>query len=316
MECRDVREMADSFLGEELLTETNHEILRHLDTCPVCRADLSGRRALREGVQRAFHRAPELGPGPEFIARLRTTLQDTTHQGSARRGLRFQGWWALAATVLLAVALGVVYRGRDWITATGALARAAVGDHRYCALQFRLPEKPISLEEAAQRYDAAYRVLENLPPDDVMTAVGPAHVLERHACVYEGQRFAHIVFTYRGERVSLLVTAVDGSVIPTLPGETLPRLTSPSRIDGMSVVSFRTSRQMVFFAGDVVQNDLLKLAEAVGEPLYRGLAAPESAGARRLSWTNAVEDIYALDLGIVSSPAVSVYRFVLDNRAQ
>ena len=54
--------MADSFLGEELLTETNHEILRHLDTCPVCRADLAGRRALREGVQRAFHRAPDLEP--------------------------------------------------------------------------------------------------------------------------------------------------------------------------------------------------------------------------------------------------------------
>ena len=34
---------------------------------------------------------------------------------------------------------------------------------------------------------------------------------------------------------------------------------------------------MVFFAGDVVQDDLLKLAEAVGEPLYRGLAAAESA---------------------------------------
>ena len=219
---------------------------------------------------------------------MRTKLQDTSHQGSARRGIRFQGWWALAATVLLAVALGVAYRGRDWITATGALARAAVGDHRYCALQFRLAEKPISLEEAAQRYGAAYRVLERLPPDDVMTAVGPAHVLERHACVYEGRRFAHIVFTYRGERVSLLVTAADGRVAPAFPGETLPHLTSPSRIDGMSVVSFRASRQMVFFAGDVVQDDLLKLAEAVGEPLYRGLAATESAGARHQSWTSLI----------------------------
>jgi len=302
MECRDVREMADSFLGEELLTETNHEILRHLETCPACRADIAGRRALREGMQRAFHRAPDLGPNPEFIARLRTTLQDTAHQGAARRGARFQGWWALAATVLLAVAIGVAYRGRDWITGTSALARVAVGDHRYCALQFRLAEKPISLKEAAERYGAAYRVLERLPPDDVMTAIGPAHVLERHACVYEGRRFAHVVFTYRGERVSLLVTAVDGDVPPALPGGTLPHLTSPSRIDGISVVSFRASHQMVFLTGDVVQNDLLKLAEAVGEPLYRGLTAPESAGARRRPWTSAVEDIYTLDLGIGGRP--------------
>ena len=150
MECRDVREMADSFLAEELLTETNHEILRHLDTCPVCRTDLDGRRALREGMQRAFHRAPNLGPSPEFAARLRTTLQNTAQQTPARRGARFPGWWALAATVLLAVALGLAYRGR--IAATGALARAAVGDHRNCALQFRLAEKPISLEDAAQQF--------------------------------------------------------------------------------------------------------------------------------------------------------------------
>jgi len=301
MECRDVREMADSFLGEELLTETNHEILRHLETCPACNADIAGRRDLREGMQRAFHRAADLDPAPEFVARLRTKLQDTAHQTGARRRARFEGWWALAATVLLAVAIGVAYRGRDWITATGALARVAVGDHRYCALQFRLAEKPISLEDAAQRYGAVYRVLKRLPPDDVMTAIGPAHVLERHACVYEGRRFAHVVLTYRGERVSLLVTAVDGDVTPALPGGTLPHLASPSRIDGMSVVSFRASHQMVFFTGDVVQNDLLKLAEAVGEPLYRGLVASENAGARHRSWTSAVEDLYALDLGIESS---------------
>jgi len=64
MECRDVREMADSFLGDELLTETNHEILRHLESCPVCRADLASRRELREGVRRAFQRAPDLSPSP------------------------------------------------------------------------------------------------------------------------------------------------------------------------------------------------------------------------------------------------------------
>src|ERR1700682_5787394 len=218
MECRDVREMADSFLVEELLTETNHEILRHLETCPVCRADLAARRALRAAVQRAFHNARDLDPSPEFRAHLRTTIQDAAQKVRARRGIKFQGWWALAGTVLLAIALGVAYRGRDWIMATGALARAAVGDHRNCALQFRLAEKPISLEEAAPRYGPAYRILEHIPPDDVMTAVGPAHVLERHACVYGGRRFGHIVFEYRGERVSLLVTAVEGGVQLAFPG--------------------------------------------------------------------------------------------------
>ena len=105
-----------------------------------------------------------------------------------------------------------------------------------------------------------------------MTAVGPAHVLERHACVYGGRRFAHIVFEYRGERVSLLVAAADGSAQPALPGEALPHVTSAGRIDDMSVVSFRASRHIVFFAGDVAQADLMALAKAVAEPLYRELA--------------------------------------------
>jgi anti-sigma factor RsiW len=261
MECRDVREVVDSFLAEELLTETNHEILRHLETCPVCRADLAARRALREGMRRAFHGAPGLDPSPEFVTRLRNELQNAAHGEPARRSVRFQGWWALAATVLLAVALGVAYRGREWIAATGALARAAVGDHRNCALQFRLTEKPISLEEAAERYGAAYGVLENLPPNEVMTAVGPARVLERHACVYGGRRFAHIVFEYRGERVSLMMTEGDeaGSSAST-------------RVDGMNVASFRAGRQIVFIAGDVPAADLTMLADTVAGPLGHELA--------------------------------------------
>ena len=272
MECRDVREMADSFLAQELLTETNHEILRHLDTCPVCREDLAARRALRAAVRRAFHNARNLDPSPEFIGRLRTTLQEAALKVPARRKIRFQTWWALAATVLLVAALGLAYRGRDWITATGALARAAVGDHLNCALHFRLAEKPITLEDAARRYDVAYRVLESLPPNEVTTVAGTAHVLERHSCVYAGRRFAHVVLDYGGTRVSLLVTAGDGSAQLALPAEMLPHVTSAGRVDDMSVVSFRTSRHMVFVVGDVAQADLVKLADAVSGPLYRGLA--------------------------------------------
>jgi anti-sigma factor RsiW len=272
MECRDVREMADSFLAQELLTETNHEILRHLDTCPACREDLAGRRALRAGVQRAFHNARDLDPSPEFMVSLRATLQEAAHKVPTRRRIRFQAWLALAATVLLVAALGLAYRGRGWITATGALARAAVGDHLNCALHFRLAEKPITLEDAARRYDVAYRVLENLPPNDVTTAAGTAHVLERHSCVYGGRRFAHVVLDYGGARVSLLVTAVDGIAQLALPAAVLPHVTPEGRVDDMSVVSFRTSRHMVFVVGDVAQADLVKLADAVAGPLYRGLA--------------------------------------------
>jgi anti-sigma factor RsiW len=271
MECRDVREMADSFLGEELLAETNHEILRHMETCPACRADLAARRALRAAVKRAFHNTRDLDPSPEFMANLGTTLRDAAHTVRAPRGIRFQRWLTIAATVLLAIALGFAYRGVGWITATDALARAAVGDHRNCALQFRLAEKPISLEEAAQRYGAPYRVLESLPPNDVTTVVGPAHVLERHACVYDGRRFAHVVLEYGGTHVSLLVTARDDGARITVPDEARPTL-NEGRVDSMSVVSVQASRYMIFLVGDLAQPDLARLADALAGPLSRQLA--------------------------------------------
>ena len=98
-------------------------------------------------------------------------------------------------------------------------------------------------------------------------------MLARHACVYDGRRFAHIVFEYRGERVSLLVTDADGGAQVALPGDRLPDVTSAGQIAEMSVVSFRASNHLVSFAGrSVPQPDLKKLADSVATPIYRVLS--------------------------------------------
>jgi anti-sigma factor RsiW len=271
MQCRNVRELADSFLSEELLTETNHEILRHLATCPACRQDIASRRELLASVRTAFDRADDLNPSPAFVAHLHSTLRAAALEAPQRRRGVPRGWWALAATVLLAVGLGIAFLTRGGSTAAWVLARAAVGDHRNCALQFRLAEKPIPLEDAARRYDSAFRVLESLPADDVATVAGPAHVLERHSCVYGGRRFAHIVLEYRGTRVSLLVTANGGASQITIPEEARSSLTG-GRIDSMSLVSVRATRHMIFLVGDLAQADLAHLADAIAVPLSRQLA--------------------------------------------
>jgi len=96
MECRDVRELADSYLSEQLLVETNHELLRHLETCPDCRGDMAGRRALRDGLRSAFARAEGLRPRPEFAVELMTTLRASQPGVSRRSVLRS---WAILSGV-------------------------------------------------------------------------------------------------------------------------------------------------------------------------------------------------------------------------
>ena len=209
MNCRDVRDMADSFLCEELLTETNHEILRHLDTCPLCRTEIEARRRLRGALRDAFTRAPELQPSAEFPNRLREQLREVSLR-RARPWSVSRSWLALAAGVVLAAGLaGIVFMKRSAVPAE-ALARDAVGDHQNCALKYRLVRMPVPLEEAAQQFDSAYRLLLSAPPDDVPTLDGSARVTERHACAYGARRFGHVIMQYHGRVVSLLMTANDG----------------------------------------------------------------------------------------------------------
>ncbi|PYU68551.1 MAG: hypothetical protein DMG49_15775 [Acidobacteria bacterium] len=191
MQCREVRDLADSFLSEQLLVETNHEVLRHLEGCPACRAEFASLRDLRRAVRRAFINSQALRISDEFRDSLAAHVREAARHKTPRR-------------IVTGVGQFLRTRGIDLI------ARDAVGDHQNCAVQFRLGEKPISLEDAAARYDPSFRLLQEMPSDDWNTPIGPVRVVDRHSCVFQGRRFAHIVLQFQGQTVSLLVTGSHG----------------------------------------------------------------------------------------------------------
>ena len=60
-------------------------------------------------------------------------------------------WLAIAAGGALFA--GAAWGWREWLSGDeDAFLQAAVGDHRFCALTFKLAEAPIPLDEAARRY--------------------------------------------------------------------------------------------------------------------------------------------------------------------
>jgi hypothetical protein len=82
--------------------------------------------------------------------------------------------------------------------------------------------------------------------------------------VYEGRRFAHVVFRYSEHIVSLLVTGANES-IGSSP-EMLPT-------DGpLHVASFSTARHLVFVVSDLSTQDTVRFAQAMVEPVARRLA--------------------------------------------
>jgi hypothetical protein len=258
MQCRDVRELVDSFLSEQLLVETNHEIVRHLETCPDCRADVAARRALRDKIRSAFVGARELGARPEFSAELAAKLRPLEREISRRSLLK--SWWALAAGLVLAAGGGLFVRGSISRSRLAALAQQAAGDHQNCAVKFDLAERPIRLEEAARRYGGPYAALATFQPPAAVD--GPLDAVERHSCVYQGRRFGHIVFRYGGTIASLLVT--EGAP---------PAAAELEQAEGSAhVASLPAGRYIGFIVSDLDRDRTLRLAQALADPLSRQLA--------------------------------------------
>ncbi len=286
MSCREFRELIDSYLAEELLVETNHEVLRHLEGCAACRAELKDRRRLRARLKSAFSASPDLQVRPDFVAMLTSQLR-----GAARPRVsvwrRVSPWWALAAGVALAAAIAGAggFRRHAVDRLTGAqpagitqavwrLARAAAGDHRDCALHFRLAEKPIPLEEAARRFDPAYHALRAaVRSTHADRADVPIDIVEDHACVFEGRRFAHIVLRYRGQLVSVLVTARDaGSVTSGAGGLSAPAIASLHGVEGFEAATFNAPRHVVFVVSALDADDTVAVARTIADSMYQHLA--------------------------------------------
>ena len=318
MQCREFREIADSYLSNELMVETNHGVISHLEQCAECRQELRARRELRGLLREAFIKVPENQLRPEFAGRLSTQLHEYSlgkHGAPILSPRRWQSsmirkqttWLALAACLLLVLGLGLVVVRKRLVTpkvpsevavsrpkandlpelnpgipvsiVKTELARSAVGDHRDCAIKFRLAEKPIDLEVAGQKYDPVYINLTKAVLSQEGVAPLGAQFVEAHSCVFEGRRFAHIVLKYHGQVVSFLVTDIE----PTkgLQPESVQRSVDPqvitcSEFDGYKVSCFETARHVVFVVSDLPEGDNLALARALAPSVFAHIIRTEN----------------------------------------
>jgi anti-sigma factor RsiW len=210
MTCAERGALLDTYLDGELSGDALRDLNEHLEQCDACPTELEARRALRQTLRGAFLRSPSLGPGEAFLARTRATLRAEEERSRPSQWAGAGSWLGVAAAFLLVAGLAWLVnslpRAPSLSVAMSAISAHAAGDHRNCALHFALEEKPISLDAAARLYEPAYRGLQEAVATSTPIASGQVHLVEAHACMFRGRRFAHIVLR-RGERiVSLLVT--------------------------------------------------------------------------------------------------------------
>ncbi len=286
MQCIDFHEIADSYLGDELLIETNHEVIAHLEACPACRRELAARRELRVRLRSAFTNSAALQPTSEFTNRLRAQLRSDAL--GEKTTVKWGQWMAIAASVLLILTVGLlatrqtthnksielVDSGRgnqdeatpfespspqpnassDVVTLFMAeTAELAAGDHRDCAVDYKLAEEPIPLEESGRRYDRAYINLASAVMSQQKQLAGKVQFVEAHSCVFNGKRFGHIILKEGHHLVSVLVTDLDNA-----PAEIAAQTSSEARqaivnssVEGYQVSYLATAKHVIFIVSDL-----------------------------------------------------------------
>ncbi len=263
MKCAELRGMAESYQAGELPVDTNHQIIAHLEGCEDCRVELESRAALRATLRLAFARSSELAPSDQFVARVRATIAS---QGAVARpafGMSSRSWLAMAAGLALVATLGwQLGWGPSTTPAIVALAAHAAGDHRNCALNHALDEAPISLDEAARQYGAAYASLRQVVAETSTVQTGDTEIIAAHWCVFDGQRFAHVIVRQHNRVASILLTPVDQA----RPRRTTEVVSCPAT-DGFQVACFDAPGHAGFVVSDLTAAQNLDLARSVAPAL-------------------------------------------------
>ncbi|MEQ1763198.1 MAG: zf-HC2 domain-containing protein [Pyrinomonadaceae bacterium] len=293
MNCKDLSEIVDSYLSNELLVETNHDVIRHLESCRDCREMLAERREIRARLKSAIIAADESQIDPQFSVRLREKLRSKGEQpAQSLAGLRF-AFAGLA--ILLLVVLGLVYfafsggtKIEQAVTPPEAVpsntsippdgtrvvpaflvevSHDAFDDHKDCALAHKLKERPISLEKAARTVDAV-----NLGFDrDVMDALrerfgNDAKLIKAHYCVINGRYFTHVVVALANRTTSVLLTKQTDAERDS--ADPMPCGTNGD----LSAACFSSGGYAVFVVSNSLESETLQVANTISGAVVRHIA--------------------------------------------
>lgn len=232
MKCNDFQEIIDSYLCDELLTETNHDVLRHLEQCAVCRRVIESRRALRGRLRSAVLNSPEFQVSDQFKERLRAELRQSVLPEEKPRRRSARGFFGLsrmsfltaaaaAAGLIFVFVLGIIYlqnpAGEELAAQhevislnpainAGATERIALGDHLGCAVNHDLEEAPVKIDLSAPGQQELRQNI--VQPLVHKTGSADYKLIEAHECRYLGHDFTHLIFSAGGSTLSVILLDV------------------------------------------------------------------------------------------------------------
>lgn len=281
--CERVLNLLDSYLSNELLVETNHEVLRHLQECGACSLALQNRTQVKQALQRAVSGET---PAPELKVRLQERLRSAGRQQSTPKAAWHAWPMAVAATLLLMLGSYVVIRKSGVFQSDASLSvvtqqamqvlRIGLGDHVKCAISHRFAEASFTYEKMASLLGEGYAGLatelkEKAPAGYQLTAA--------HKCRVDGRQFAHLILKKSDGFVSVIVTRKQGETYPVKgSGKTFESFgvkLHQAQLDGFQVAGFETNQHLGFFVSGLAAQENLQIASSLAPALGQYLTKLE-----------------------------------------
>lgn len=278
-QCRRVRSYLDSYLSNELMVETNLEVLKHLETCEDCSRALEDRARIKTQLKRVVLN----GPAPEALReRIRNDIR-RTH----RFNLDFRSSWMLAAAaaVIVGVALGVFFRpATDSSSANprplsliaevapadtaGQILKVGFDDHVSCAIDHGMANRHFNAEEMSKELGSQYEGLVEVARKRMSSGF---EIVVGHRCHYQNREFVHLIMRRQQEVVSLVVTRKNGESFPAgAAGAAMNAAGIPvyeASWHNLQVAGFETSSYLAF----VISNEAKRENEQIASSLIPGV---------------------------------------------
>src|SRR5437868_3190197 len=251
--CQQLRAYLDSYLNNELLVETTHEVLRHLEHCPACVEALENRRRVKQLLKTAVMKE---SASPALQEKIRKRIRKDSSRG-------WPVWTLVAAAAVLLIAVSIAgLRLWDRTASTrpdtvaemaGAqILQVGLKDHVHCALDSGLANRVFTEAEMREKLGPEFFGLVGMVKEKIP---GNYQVVVGHRCKANGREYVHLILKSPQTALSLVVTRKNGEsftqnhVAAILESAGVPIF--GAHMSNLEVAGFETRDYLAFVVSDL-----------------------------------------------------------------
>lgn len=274
--CDKTQKSLDAYLDNELLVETNQEVLKHLESCPACSEALQVRLRHKAHLKRAVN--AEVVP-----TSLRDRLQAAIREESAIRSSQAV-WprWSMAAAAVLLLSLSGLGTLQLWklampsnetsmtaqdLTLSEQIAfvmKIGISDHIHCVIDSGIDKKTLTPEEMAEEmgpeYSGLVPLLKTRLPQGFFISVA-------HRCQVRGRQFVHMVLRQDDRAISVIITEKQGVSFPA--SSRVSKLEAQGvalyqdRLQSLEAIGFETKKHLAFVVSSLEHQENFQIASVL-----------------------------------------------------